>query len=163
MLAAGFEAMAGDFEAADRVHREGTEVLESIGEIGYLSTHLGYHARVLYELGRFDDAAEKTDLAERLAASDDVATQTIWRQVRAKLLAREGHEDTAVALAEEAVAMTDGTDFWDTLRMAFEDLGEVYRVGRTARRRDPGAREGPRRLRAEGGDRRCRQASCESR
>ena len=100
-------------------------MLESIGEIGYLSTHLGYHARVLFKLGRFDDAAEKTDLAERLAASDDVASQTIWRQLRAKLLAREGHADTAVALAEEAVAMTDGTDFWDTLRMAFEDLGEV--------------------------------------
>ena len=85
--------MAGDFVAAERVHREGTEVLESIGEIGYLSTQLGYHGRVLYALGRFDDAAEKADLAERLGASDDVATQTIWRQLRAKLLAREGNTD----------------------------------------------------------------------
>jgi tetratricopeptide (TPR) repeat protein len=129
---ASLEAMAGDFEAAERVHREGTDVLESIGEIGYLSTHLGYHARVLYELGRFDEAAEKTDLAERLGASDDVATQTIWRQLRAKLLAREGHAETAVALAEEAAAMTDGTDCWDTLSMAFEDLADVYAlVGRS--------------------------------
>jgi tetratricopeptide (TPR) repeat protein len=125
------EAMAGDLHAADRAHREGTRVLESIGEIGYLSTHLGYHARVLYALGRFDEAAEKTDLAEHLAASDDVASQTIWRQLRAKLLAREGNTDTAVALAEEAASMTEGTDCWDTLNMAFEDLGEVYAlVGR---------------------------------
>ncbi len=129
--AGSLEAMAGDLEAAERVHREGTEVLESIGEIGYLSTHLGYHARVLYELGRFDEAAEKTDLAERLGASDDVATQTLWRQLRAKLLAREGDEDAAVALAMEAAAMTEGTDCWDTLSTAFEDLGEVYAlVGR---------------------------------
>jgi tetratricopeptide (TPR) repeat protein len=86
---------------------------------------------VLYALGRFDEAAEKTDLAEHLAASDDVASQTIWRQLRAKLLAREGNTDTAVALAEEAASMTEGTDCWDTLNMAFEDLGEVYAlVGR---------------------------------
>jgi class 3 adenylate cyclase/tetratricopeptide (TPR) repeat protein len=131
MWAASLEAMAGDFEAAERTHREGTTVLESIGEVGYLSTQLGYHARVLYSLGRFDEAAEKTDVAERLSASDDLASQTIWRQLRAKLLAREGHEDTAVSLAEEAAAMTEGTDCWDTLSMAFEDLGEVYAlVGR---------------------------------
>jgi len=131
MWVAGFEVMAGDLEAADRVHREGTGVLESIGEIGYLSTHLGYHARVLYALGRFDEAAEKNDLAERLGASDDVASQTAWRQVRAKLLAREGHADTAVALAEESASMTEGTDCWDTQSNAFEDLGEVYAlVGR---------------------------------
>jgi len=131
MYAASLEAMAGDLEAAERVHREGTAVLESIGEVGYLSTHLGYHARVLFALGRFDDAVEKTDLAERLGASDDVASQTMWRQLRAKLLAREGHAVTAIALAEEAVAMTHGTDCWDTLSMAFEDLGDVYSlVGR---------------------------------
>jgi class 3 adenylate cyclase/tetratricopeptide (TPR) repeat protein len=124
--AGSLEVMAGNLEAAERVHREGTDVLESIGEIGYLSTHLGYHGRVLFQLGRFDEAAEKADLAERLGASDDVATQTIWRQVRAKLLAREGREDAAVALAEEAVAMTQGSDCWDTPSMAFEDLGDVY-------------------------------------
>jgi len=129
--AASFEAMAGNFEAADRVHREGTEVLESIGEIGYLSTQVGYHGRVLFTLGRFDEAAEKADLAERLGASDDVATQALWRQLRAKLLAREGETAIAVALAEEAASMTDGTDCWDTLTMAFEDLGDVYAlVGR---------------------------------
>ena len=156
--AGSFEAMAGDLEAADRVHREGIDVLESIGEIGYLSTHLGYHGRVLYELGRFDEAAEKADLAERLGASDDVATQTIWRQLRAKLLAREGHTDAAVALAEEAVSMTDGTDCWDTLTMAFEDLGDVYAlVGRTddAIRAD---QDGARCLRTQGGDRPRRHA-----
>ncbi len=36
-------------------------------------------------------------------------------------------------MAEEAVSMTDGMDFWDTLADAFEDLGEVLQL---AGRRD---------------------------
>jgi hypothetical protein len=34
----------------------------------------------------------------------------------------------AIAMAEEAVAMTDGIDFWDMLAGAFADLGEVLRL-----------------------------------
>jgi class 3 adenylate cyclase/tetratricopeptide (TPR) repeat protein len=131
MWVGGLEFLAGDLEAAERAYREGAQMLESIGEIGYLSTQVGYFAQVLFAQGRFEEAAEKADLSERLGATDDVVTQTVWRQVRAKLLAREGLDGAAVALAEAAVAMTDGIDGWDTLESAFEDLGEVYRlVGR---------------------------------
>ena len=55
------------------------------------------------------------------------------RGIRAELLAQGGDIESAVAMAEEAVAMTDGIDFWDTLSGAFENLGEVYRLaGRRA-------------------------------
>jgi class 3 adenylate cyclase/tetratricopeptide (TPR) repeat protein len=134
---AGLEFMAGDLEAAERSYRKSMQMLESIGEIGYLSTLVGYYGQVLYAQGRFDEAAEKADMAERLGASDDVATQTVWRQVRAKLLARDGQWDAAIALAGEAVAMTEGIDCWDTIESAFEDLSEVYRL---AGRRDDAIR-----------------------
>ena len=130
---AGLEFLSGDLEAAERAHRGGIRVLESIGEVGYLSTHVGFLGQVLYAQGRFDEAAEKADTAERLGASDDVATQTVWRQLRAKVLAREGRLDEAIGLAEEALALTEGTDCWDTIESAFEDLAEVFRL---AGRRD---------------------------
>ena len=112
--------------------REGIAVLGSLGEKGYLSTEFGTLAQVLFEQGRFDEAENLARLSQDVGASDDVATQALWRQVRAKLLAREGRLEDAVALAEEAVAITAGTDYWDTPSGALVDLGEVYRLaGRT--------------------------------
>ena len=90
-------------------------------------------AHVLYEQGRFAEAAEMIGVSEELGASDDLVNQVDWRGIRAKLLAREGRIDEALAMAEEAVAMSDGTDFWDNLSIALENLGEVYRL---AGRRD---------------------------
>ena len=41
-----------------------------------------------------------TEESEQIAAEDDVATQYLWRSVRAKLLARQGRFAEAEALAE---------------------------------------------------------------
>src|SRR5688500_14289146 len=76
-------------------------------------------------------------VSESLGASDDLVNQIVGGGIRAKLLAREGKMAEAIAMAEEAVAMTDGIDFWDTLAGAFADLGEVYRL---AGRRDDAIR-----------------------
>jgi tetratricopeptide (TPR) repeat protein len=65
--------------------------------------------------------------SEGLGASDDMSNQVTVRSVRAKLLAQEGQIDAAVAMAEEAAALTDGIDFWQTSTDAFESLGLVYR------------------------------------
>ena len=122
------EMYAGDLVAAESTYRGGIELLGSIGEKGYLSTHAAQLARVLYLQDRFDECEEATRLAEESGASDDIPTQVIWRQVRAKLIAREGRFDEAVALAEEAVAFNDGTDSWDIRADALLDLGEVYEL-----------------------------------
>jgi predicted negative regulator of RcsB-dependent stress response len=63
-------------------------------------------------------------------------SQVTGRGVRATLLAQEGQIDAAVAMAEEAAALTAGIDFWETLMFAFECLGDVYA---TAGRRDAAA------------------------
>ena len=67
-------------------------------------------------------------VSEGLGASDDLVNQIMGPGIRAKLLAQEGQIEDAVAMAEEAVAITEGIDFWDTLWSASENLGEVYRL-----------------------------------
>jgi len=127
------EVLAGDLEAAERSLRRGMELLESIGEYGFRSTEALSLASVLYKQGRFAEAAEMLDFGEGLGASDDLVNLVFGRGIRAKLLARERQIEKAVRMAEEAVAMTDGIDFWDAQLAAFENLGEVYRL---AGRRD---------------------------
>jgi class 3 adenylate cyclase/tetratricopeptide (TPR) repeat protein len=131
------EMLADDVAAAERKFREGIELLDSIGEKGYLSTHAAYLAQALYRQDRLDECHEMTRLAERTGASDDIPTQVIWRQVRAKVLARRGQVEEALSLAEEAVALNDGTDSWDIRSDALVDLGEVYEL---AGRRDDAVR-----------------------
>jgi tetratricopeptide (TPR) repeat protein len=126
--AGGLEALAGDLDAAELSFRRGMEMLEAIGELGFRSTQAVSLAYVLYDQGRFAEAAEMVDLSEGLGASDDVVNQINGRGIRAKLLGREGRIEDAVAMAEEAAAMTDGIDFWDPLTSAWENLGEVYRL-----------------------------------
>jgi Flp pilus assembly protein TadD len=92
---------------------------------------------VLYDQGRFAEAGEMIGVSEDLGASDDRVNQIVGRGIRAKLHAREGHTEVAVAMAQEAVEMTHGIDFWETLWGAFEYLGEVYRL---AGRRDDAIR-----------------------
>jgi tetratricopeptide (TPR) repeat protein len=131
------EMYAGDLEAAERTYREGIELLDSIGEKGFLSTHAALLAQVLYRQGRLDECDEMTRLAEESGASDDIPTQVIWRHVRAKVIARRGKIEEAVALAEESIALNEGTDSWDIRADALVDLGEVYEL---AGRRDDAVR-----------------------
>ena len=126
------EVLAGDLEAAEHAFRQGIEMLESIGELGFRSTAALNLASVLYDQSRFDEAAEMVGVSEGLGASDDLVNQVGGRGIRAKLLAQGGEIESAIAMAEEAVPMTDGVDFWDVLGTTYESLGEVYRLaGRT--------------------------------
>ena len=126
--AGSVERWAGELEAAERIHRDGIELLDSIGEKGYLSTHAALLAQVLYLQGRLDESEEMTRVAEEAGASDDIPTQVIWRHVRAKVIARRGGYEEALSLAEAAVALNEGTDSWDIRADALLDLGEVYEL-----------------------------------
>ncbi len=129
--ASRIESLAGDLDAAERELRKGSEALASMGERGYLSTQAAMLGEVLYERGRLDGAMEQTRLSEEAAASDDTISQAQWRGVRAKVLARRGEPAAAVALAEEAEAISAPTGFWDLRSEALTALAEVYRlVGR---------------------------------
>ena len=49
----------------------------------------------------------------------------LWRQVRAKVLARRGEHAEAERLAREAVAICEETDMLDAQGDAYADLAEV--------------------------------------
>jgi tetratricopeptide (TPR) repeat protein len=125
---AGISALiAGDPIAAEQELRAGYDLLDRIGEHGYLSTMAAFLARAVYELGRFDEAEELMRVSEQAASPDDVGSQLICRGSRAKLLARRG-DDTAAALATEAVSLARSTDFVNVQADTLVDLAETLEL-----------------------------------
>jgi class 3 adenylate cyclase/tetratricopeptide (TPR) repeat protein len=122
------ELLAGDPEAAERELRAGCRALEKLGETSVLSTSAALLARTLEHTGQLEEAEELTVLSERNASRDDLASQTTWRGVRARVLARRGEFGPAQQLAQEAVAVADRTDFLVWRGEALLDLGEVHRL-----------------------------------
>ena len=74
----------------------------------------------------------------RTGPVDDYATQVEWRGTRAKVLARRGEFDAAVALAEEAVALAEDTDYLNL-------QGDICRISPRCCR-SPGRNSATRRL-----------------
>jgi class 3 adenylate cyclase/tetratricopeptide (TPR) repeat protein len=127
------ETLAGDAAAAEDEIRAAYEVLErwKMGEKGLLSTQAARLAQSLYAQQRYEEAEHQTRISEQAGASDDMMTQVLWRQVRAKALARRGEDGAAEDLAREAVALAQPTDALDMRADALVDLVEVLRlVGR---------------------------------
>ena len=123
------ERLAGDLEAAEREIRHGCELWEAAGERAYLSTFAGDLAKTLAMLGRLDEAEAWASRSAELGASDDVATQVLWREGQARVHALRGEAGEAERLAREAVSLIAGTD--DALFQpdAWVTLGEVLAQG----------------------------------
>ncbi len=119
------ELLAGDPAAAAELGAEGCSLLDELGEKSYLSTAAGNLAQALYALDRLDEADAWAGRAAELGASDDAFTQMLWRQVRAKVLARRGETSEAERLARQAVAIGEETDMLDAQGDAYADLAEV--------------------------------------
>jgi hypothetical protein len=129
MDSAPVEMLAGDLDAAERELRGDYQTLEQMGERAYLSSTAGMLAEVLYRQGRYDESAEFVAVCEDLASDDDVASQFLWRRVRAKLLARDGQHEPAEVLIVEANEMIGATDWLDWQGDGFMDLAELQRIG----------------------------------
>jgi tetratricopeptide (TPR) repeat protein len=67
--------------------------------------------------------------ATALGTKEGPMTQMLWRQVRAKVLARRGEHAQAERLAREAVAIGEGTDMLSDQGDAYFDLAEVMALG----------------------------------
>jgi tetratricopeptide (TPR) repeat protein len=131
------ETLAGDPSAAERAVRRSCELLEELGDAGYRFLAVSQLAASLYALERLDEAHEWTRTAEELAPNDDVATQMLWRQVRAQVLARRGEHKEAEALARKAISLAEETDMFNFHGNALADLAEVYALaGRTENARE---------------------------
>lgn len=123
------EMLAGDPAAAARLGEEGCRLLEQAGERSFLSTGTGYLAQALYALGDLEAAEHRAFRAAEIGASDDALTQTLSRQVRAKVLAARGHHPEAEEVAREAVALVDTTDLLNVQADAYSDLADVLAHG----------------------------------
>jgi class 3 adenylate cyclase/tetratricopeptide (TPR) repeat protein len=123
------ELWAGDPTAAAEFAAEGWRLYEDLEAQGFLPVAAGNRAQVFYALDRLDEADEWAGRAAELGASDDPWQGKLWRQVRAKVLARRGDHAEAERLAREAVAISQGTDFLDGQGDAYADLGEVLLLG----------------------------------
>ena len=122
------EALARDFEAAERELRRDDLALAAMGERLYRSSVDALLAQVLVTLGHLDEAAKFADLAEELSDPDDVDSQVFWRTARARLLARIGDVAEGKRLAVMAVEMARQTVDIALLAGALVDLAEVLSI-----------------------------------
>jgi tetratricopeptide (TPR) repeat protein len=119
------ELLAGDPAAAAEFGAEGWRLYLELGERRFLPFGAGNRAQALYALDRLDEADAWAGRAAELGTSDDTWKEMLWRQVKAKVLARRGEHAEAERLAGEAVAICDGTEMLNAQGDVYADLGEV--------------------------------------
>jgi tetratricopeptide (TPR) repeat protein len=119
------ERWAGDPAAAAEFGVEGLRLHEEIGDQYFVPAAAGDLAQALYAVDRLDDADAMAARAAELGGSDDAMKEMIWRQVRAKVLARRGQHADAERLGREAIAIAEGTDFLNGQGDANADLAAV--------------------------------------
>jgi class 3 adenylate cyclase/tetratricopeptide (TPR) repeat protein len=132
-----FYRLAGWLDGAEALFREMHDSYEAMGETGFNSTIAALLAQTLCDLGRFDEAEVFATKSRGLAAEDDFASQSEWRLAQARVLAHRGAFDDALALADEALAISATTEYLDWYGQAHEARGEVL----LAAARDDDARE----------------------
>jgi class 3 adenylate cyclase/tetratricopeptide (TPR) repeat protein len=122
------EWIAGDVASAVRWARDACTRLETMGHLAWLSTSLGDLGRYLCELGEWDEADALAERSKELGAEDDIATQSIWRCVRALVLAERGDFANAERLGREAFALSATTDHIDFQAAVLADLAKVVEL-----------------------------------
>jgi len=119
------ELWAGDPAAAAEFGAEGFRLHEEMGNRDFLAPAAGNVAQALYALDRLDEAERWAGRSAELGSRDDALKEMVWRQVRAKVLARRGEYVEAERLASEAVAIGEGTESLIGQGDAYADLAEV--------------------------------------
>ena len=127
------EMLAGDLDRAVEELRRDHDALDEMGEHNYISTTAAFLAEALYRQGKLDEAEEYTVESEKVAASDDVSSQFLWRSVRARILARRGALEDGEALARAALDIIRTSDEPDSQAEGLLALAEVLALaGRVA-------------------------------
>jgi tetratricopeptide (TPR) repeat protein len=119
------ELLAGDPAAAEACLRRGYDALEAMGDTALRSTTAALLGQALLAQGRDREAAQFAELTGELAAPDDLITQVLWRCVLARTLADRGDVEEGVALARDAVALAETSDFVNDRGDALFDLARV--------------------------------------
>jgi tetratricopeptide (TPR) repeat protein len=122
------ETLAGDPVAAEAFDRAGFDILERISDHGHLASAAPDLGDAIYAQGRYDEAAEMAEVNERFTIEGDVDAQVRGAQLRAKVLARDGRFEEAMALSEEAARLAAGTDYLELHAHALMSQTEVLRL-----------------------------------
>ena len=122
------ELMAGDPSAAEAELRRDHDGLDAMGERNYISSTAALLAEALWRLERFEEASSYAAFSREVAAPADVFSQHLWRGVQAKLLARQGAPDEAIALAESGVQATRTSDDIESQGNAVVFLAETLSI-----------------------------------
>jgi len=136
------EMLAGEPATAEARLRRGYARLEEMGEGTLLATTAAMLAQAIHAQGRHQEADAFCLLSERTAAAEDLPTQVWWRGVRAKILGRQDRVAEAVALAREAVRLSEPTDLLTIRADALVDLAEVLELRGSPAEADATARQG---------------------
>ena len=117
--------LEGDEERAAHFFRVFCDSLEEHGQSGALSLFAPELGRSLCALGRHGEAEPLVQLGRKLANQQDIASQALWRQVKALVHSSRGEHVEAERLAREAVAVLEPTDALTEQGDAFGDLAGV--------------------------------------
>ena len=129
--------LAGDLGAAEQLLRADDAALARLGERYFRSTIAGLLANILEVQERTDEAEAYVTLTLELADADDTNSQVLARIVRAKLDARQGLAEAAIAAATDALELADTTADVDFQGDVHTDFGVVLqRLGRTIEARE---------------------------
>jgi len=104
--------MAADLPAAERALRDGLDVLERLGDRGYLPTVALYLAELLYEVGRYDEIEALCAIGRANTTPDDLVNFVYLDMLEGCLLARRGRHAEAEERVRHAVATAETTDFY---------------------------------------------------
>jgi class 3 adenylate cyclase/tetratricopeptide (TPR) repeat protein len=124
------EFLGGDLGVAERELRADYEMLANMGETYYLSSMAALLSRVLRDQGKDDEALALSVTAEQASAEDDLESQSMWRAVRAPIVARAGDTTQAEGLARDAVAFARRTEATGLQADALLELACVLRIAR---------------------------------
>jgi len=119
------ELLAGDPVAAELIVREGYDILAELGETGFRSSNAALLADALIAQGRLDEAADAAIDALELAQTDDVDSIGRARAAQARIAAARGQFDAAKALAREAVALHEPTEYVERHADTLVSLAQV--------------------------------------
>jgi tetratricopeptide (TPR) repeat protein len=123
MAGAAMELLAGDADAAERELRQGIEVAQRMGASRYVALYRTQIAHVLVGQERHDEA-----LAELEQARELYSALPIWLSAHARVLARRGETEEAVALARQAAEAMAGNHDITVRSDTLTHLAEVLRL-----------------------------------
>ena len=127
------ELIAGDAEAAEAELRRDYDDARGDGRAQLHLDHRGVPRRGALPPGTRRRGLAMTEESESIADDEDVATQYLWRSVRAKLLARQGHLAAPKTLARAAIAIIESAQDPDSQGYAWLDFADVLiMAGRSA-------------------------------